>query len=108
MATNNGQSEESMLDRLIEFPERRPGGVIAAIGLVFCLAYGASLVLFPKPSGRIVVGDAVHFYVYLRSVVFDGDVRFQNEYVRLYDLQPATPRRSNGSSRRCRPAMCAT
>ena len=78
-----------MLDRLIEFPERRPGGVIAAIGLVFCLAYGASLVLFPKPSGRIVVGDAVHFYVYLRSVVFDGDVRFQNEYVRLYDLQPS-------------------
>ncbi len=77
-----------MLDRLIGFPERRPGGLIAAIGLVFCLAYGASLVLFPKPNGRIVVGDAVHFYVYLRSLVFDGDVRFQNEYVRLYDLRP--------------------
>ena len=44
----------------------------------------------PKPSGRIVVGDAVHFYVYLRSVVFDGDVRFQNEYARLYNVQPTS------------------
>jgi hypothetical protein len=79
-----------MLDCLIELPERRPAGLIAAIGLVFCLAYGASLVWLPKPSGRIVVGDAVHFYVYLRSVVFDGDVRFQNEYARLYNVQPTS------------------
>ncbi len=79
-----------MFDRLIELPERRPGGLIAVIGLVFCLAYGASLVWLPKPSGRIVVGDAVHFYVYLRSVVFDGDVRFQNEYARLYNVQPTS------------------
>jgi len=79
-----------MLDRLIALPERRPGGLIAAIGLVFCLAYGASLVWLPKPSGRIVVGDAVHLYVYLRSVVFDGDVNFQNEYARLYNVQPTS------------------
>ena len=79
-----------MLDRLIALPERRPGGLIAAIGLAFCLAYGASLVWLPKPSGRIVVGDAVHLYVYLRSVVFDGDVNFQNEYARLYNVQPTS------------------
>lgn len=75
-----------MIRRLCDVPERHPGWTIAAIGLVFALAYGASLVLTPKPDGRIVVGDAVHYYVYLRSVVFDGDLQFHNEYVRLYGL----------------------
>ncbi len=77
-----------MIARLIGWPERRPGLLIAGTGLLFCLAYGASLIWLPKPDGRIVIGDAVHFFVYLRSLVFDGDVRFQNEYIRLYNLRP--------------------
>jgi hypothetical protein len=78
-----------MLYRLLIWPERRPGVLIAAIGLCFAVAYGASLVLLPKRDGRIVIGDAVHYYVHLRSAVFDGDVSFQNEYLRLYDLEPS-------------------
>jgi hypothetical protein len=73
--------------RVAGWPERHPGGVIAAIGLLFALAYGASLVLLPKPDGRIVVGDALHHYVQLRSIVFDGDLHFRNEYMRLYNLK---------------------
>lgn len=76
-----------MIDRLLAWPERRPGRVIAAIGLLFVLAYGASLVVLAKPSGRVVIGDAVHYYVYLRSAVFDGDLHFENEYVRIYQLR---------------------
>ena len=82
---------KTWIRRLREAPERHPGRTIVAIGLVFALAYGASLVLLPKADGRIVVGDAVHYYVYLRSVVFDGDLQFHNEYVRLYGLTERGP-----------------
>ncbi|MBK5298592.1 MAG: hypothetical protein JJE40_15675 [Vicinamibacteria bacterium] len=82
---------KDLIGRLCEAPERHPGRTIVVIGLVFALAYGASLVLFPKADGRIVVGDAVHYYVYLRSVVFDGDLQFHNEYVRLYGLTERGP-----------------
>lgn len=82
---------KDFIGRLCEAPERHPGRTIVAIGLVFALAYGASLVLMPKADGRIVMGDAVHYYVYLRSVVFDGDLQFHNEYVRLYGLTERGP-----------------
>jgi hypothetical protein len=66
--------------------ERRPGRVLLAIGLACTLAYLAALVVFPKRDGRIVIGDAVHYYVYLRSAVFDRDLHFHNDYVRLYGI----------------------
>jgi hypothetical protein len=75
----------------VTIPERYPGRVIAAIGLLFALAYASSLILLKKPDGRIVIGDAVHYYVYLRSAVFDGDLQFRNEYVRLYGLRGGEP-----------------
>lgn len=81
----------SRMRRLLGYPERRPGATIAAIGLLFALAYGASLVALPKRDGRIVVGDAVHHYVQLRSAVFDGDLHFRNEYVRIYNLRGGEP-----------------
>lgn len=69
---------------MIALPERAPGGVIAALTLLFACAYGASLVWLAKPDGRIVLGDALHHYVQLRSVVFDRDLKFTNEYLRMY------------------------
>lgn len=59
--------------------------------MAFALAYSASLVLIPKPDGRVVIGDAVHYYVYLRSAVFDRDLAFRNDYVRLYRLRGDEP-----------------
>ena len=76
------------LNWCLTYPERYPTQLLVGIGLVFALLYAASLVLMPKPDGRIVMGDAVHHYVQLRSAVFDGDLDFRNEYVRLYRLQP--------------------
>jgi hypothetical protein len=73
--------------RWLTLPERRPGTIIGAVGLIFVLAYTSSLVLLPKPTGRIVLGDAVHYYVYLRSAVFDRDLQFRNEYVQIYGLR---------------------
>ena len=68
-------------------PERRPGWTITTIGVLFASAYVSSLVLLPKPDGRILIGDALHHYVQLRSIVFDGDLHFRNDYVRMYGLQ---------------------
>jgi hypothetical protein len=77
--------------RVLDWPARRPRLTIAAIGLVLLAAYVAGVVAFRKPSGRIVIGDAVHYYVYLRSAVFDGDFHFRNDYMRLYGLTAVTP-----------------
>ncbi len=50
-------------------------------------AYVVSILVFPKPGGRIVFGDATHLFVQLRSLVFDRDLDFRNEYVRIYGLR---------------------
>jgi hypothetical protein len=50
------------------------------------VAYWTAALVFPKRGGRMVVGDATHHFVQLRSIVFDRDLRFRNEYVRLYEL----------------------
>ena len=67
-------------------PERHPLAVLIVIGALFAAAYGSSLVLLRKPGGQIVVGDALGHYVQLRSVVFDRDLQFKNEYARLHGV----------------------
>jgi hypothetical protein len=71
--------------------ERHPGSLVLSLGLLFVATYVAVAAAFPNKSGRLVQGDAVHYYVYLRSVVFDRDVQFQNEYIRLYGLKGGEP-----------------
>ena len=40
---------------------------------------------------RAIVGDATHHFVQLRSLVFDRDLHFRNEYTRIYGLQGGEP-----------------
>jgi len=75
----------------LDWIDRHAAGLIAAIGAVCALAFAASLLVFPKPDGRVVVGDAVHYFVYLRSMVFDHDLQFKNEYMRLYGVSSPGP-----------------
>jgi hypothetical protein len=65
-------------------PDSRPSAptVLLAVGLVFAAAYSIGLVALRKPDGRIVAGDAVHYYVYVRSLIFDWDFQFENDYLR--------------------------
>jgi hypothetical protein len=79
------------MTRIATLVERHTASVIAAIAVVFAMAYASSLVIRPKPDGRIVIGDALHHYVQLRSLVFDRDLHFQNEYVRMYRLHGGEP-----------------
>lgn len=64
---------------------------ILAAGVCLLLAYLAAMMIMPKPGGRVVVGDATHHFVQLRSMVFDHDLDFRNEYIRLYGLQREEP-----------------
>jgi hypothetical protein len=72
---------------LLALPERRPRAILIGIGLLFVLAYAAGIIVFAKPDGRIVVGDALGHYVQLRSAVFDRDLEFRNDYARMYGMQ---------------------
>jgi hypothetical protein len=49
-------------------------------GLAAVLIYAASVAILPRRYGHIIVGDGVHYYVYLRSLVHDGNLDFTDEY----------------------------
>jgi hypothetical protein len=69
----------------------RPDVAIGLIGSLMLIAYLSMQIARPRPGGRVVVGDATHHFVQLRSMVFDRDLDFRNEYVRLYDLRGGEP-----------------
>lgn len=68
----------------LEHLEHRPYRTIAVIGAAFAVAYLAAMTMFPRAHGRIIDGDGIQYYAYLRSLVFDGDVNFINDYQLLY------------------------
>jgi hypothetical protein len=62
------------------------GALIALAGALMLVTYLTAILAFPKADGRIIFGDATHHFVQLRSIVFDHDLDFRNEYVRMYGL----------------------
>ncbi|OQY84451.1 MAG: hypothetical protein B6D41_15715 [Chloroflexi bacterium UTCFX4] len=58
----------------------RPMALFVALFAIFLLVYGASIFLIPKRYGRLIVGDGIYYFVYLRSATLDGDLNFQNDY----------------------------
>jgi hypothetical protein len=79
------------LARIVAMPERAPGRLLLATGAVCAVLYLTATLAFPRAGGRIIAGDAVHHFVYLRSLVFDRDLRFQNDYIRMYGLKGEVP-----------------
>ena len=62
-----------------------PGKLIVGVALLMAVVHFAGIfVRGVRP--RMVRGDAVHYYVYARSAVFDGDLDFENDYKGLYRL----------------------
>ncbi|MEW5982149.1 MAG: hypothetical protein AB1806_07230 [Acidobacteriota bacterium] len=80
-----------MMERLNRFTDvvsrasARPGRMLLLLALVLASAHFSGLALRGYRA-RAVRGDAVHYYVYLRSLVFDADLNFENDYVHLYGL----------------------
>jgi hypothetical protein len=60
--------------------QRSQATVFVILGLCFLFAYTSALFLLPKADGRILRGDAVYYYVYLRSALHDYDLRFANDF----------------------------
>jgi hypothetical protein len=79
----------------LEAIERRPAWTFLAVGLLFAVTYVAVLGFFPRSHGRILDGDAIQYYAYLRSLVLDGDVDFGNDYQLLYRPADADAARDN-------------
>jgi len=46
------------------------------------------VVLLPLFQPRLYATDSVQYYAYLRSLWFDGDLDFANEYTRFHELNP--------------------
>jgi hypothetical protein len=67
----------------------RMGLVVIGLGTVMLALLIGSAVVLPKPGGRIISGDAVHHFVQLRSLVYDHDLDFANEYTRVYRFDHA-------------------
>jgi hypothetical protein len=80
-------SSADSVRRLSEWVTRRAGRIIIGLGIAMLTAYVTAMAVFPRAGGRVVVGDATHHFVQLRSLVFDRDLHFQNDYVRIYGLK---------------------
>lgn len=70
----------------LRFAEARPVVTFWLIGAVLAVGYLAGVLAFPSSGGRIINGDGLQYFAYLRSVVFDGDVDFTNDYRLLYSV----------------------
>jgi hypothetical protein len=77
--------------RLLDWIGVRPRLLIALTGGVLLAAYLTATIAFPKANGQIVVGDAKHHFVQLRSLVFDRDLDFRNEYTGSYGIRGDEP-----------------
>jgi hypothetical protein len=69
----------------------RPLPLLCAIFLVFLFVYGASIFLIPKRYGRLILGDGIYYFVYLRSAVFDHDLEFTNDYTLYQQFNTEDP-----------------
>ena len=50
--------------------------------LILWLAF---LITLPAVTTRIYASDEIEYFSWLRSIAFDGDADFQNEYQHFYD-----------------------
>ncbi|MBK8051593.1 MAG: hypothetical protein IPK16_33585 [Anaerolineales bacterium] len=60
----------------------RPTTVFGILLALCLLAYAASIPL-PRIDGLLIGSDGIGYYMYVHSLVIDGDLDFHNEYARL-------------------------
>ena len=56
---------------------------IAAVTLACLLAFLLTIPL-PRADGQLVGSDGVYYYVYLPSLLLDGDLDFSDEYAYFF------------------------
>ena len=78
----------SLLSGVRRIVAGRPGLVVLALTGA-CLALFLATIPLPRVDGQLVGSDGVGYFVYLPSVLFDGDLSFDNEYRYFYAYDPA-------------------
>jgi len=64
---------------------------------VLCLAVFLAMLPVPRADGMLIGSDGIGYYMYVRSLVIDGDLDFANEYARLWpEVDVATRRTPTG------------
>jgi hypothetical protein len=74
----------SCVTGLLAALEAHPARVLWSLGTLFVVVYIGSLTIVPGADSRIINGDAIQYYSYLRSLAVDGDLDFTNDYRLLY------------------------
>ena len=64
---------------------------IVAAGVAILALHLVAMEVFRKPDGRVMFGDATHHYVQLRSLVYDRDLDFENDYLGMYGVAAGDP-----------------
>lgn len=70
--------------------EARPILALTVIGLLLAASYLVGAFAYPAPTGKVINGDAIQYFAYLRSAVFDRDLDFTDDYRLLYGEAGAT------------------
>lgn len=81
----------SVLAHITERIVERPRPLFVVIFLLFVVIFGASIFLIPRRYGRLIVGDGIYYYVYLRSAWLDGDLDFTDDYTLYQEYNDADP-----------------
>jgi len=68
-----------MHSRIIQWYKQDAGHIVLGVIMLICL-----MISFP----RVYATDEVQYYAWMRSVWFDHDVNFQNEYETFAQLNP--------------------
>ncbi len=77
-----------MHSRLTTLPDR-PALAILALTAACLIAFGATVPL-PRADDQLIGSDGVRYYVYLPSLLIDGDLDFTDEYRYFYRSHPRT------------------
>lgn len=80
---------------------RRPAFILLLVTVVYILGFFAHALYLRKT----VYGDGIFYYSWLRSVVIDHDINFQNEYAYFHIQQPTTPQQLPGNKYSVGPAL---
>ncbi|HEY6042338.1 MAG TPA: hypothetical protein VIX58_09415, partial [Anaerolineae bacterium] len=81
----------SLAMRKVKSLVENPRPLFWALFAIFLLAFAVSIFFIPKRYGRLIVGDGIYYYVYLRSLVLDHDLDFTNDYTLYQEFNNEDP-----------------
>jgi hypothetical protein len=72
------------VNRLVHYPER----ILMAVSGICLLIFLVTIPL-PRIDNQLIGSDGVYYYVYLPSLLLDGNLDFTNEYTYFFASEPA-------------------